>query len=197
MIENTPAAWDERAAEPEQWRASLWSEDSQRRRFFAVRELLAGGKWWPRTDTRMQPNDVLLDYGCGTGAFCELLPLSVEYVGYDWSPAMRARARRDYSPRGVIIDDFDGEPAFDYVVCIGPFNLKDGWSKERTFETVEELWGMTEKAMVVSLYRGRRDPSMLVYSLADVAKLAARLGAHELTVTTEHLSNDLLARFSR
>jgi SAM-dependent methyltransferase len=68
----------------------------------------------------------LLDFGCGTGQYSELLdrrfPGRFEYTGWDYAPAMvdAARARwpgREFAVRDVLAPDLDLDP-FD-VICAG------------------------------------------------------------------------------
>lgn len=187
MIPNSPAAWDERArTAATSWEAALWSKHSQDVRFHAVRSLL-----------KVRMDDVVLDFGCGTGAFMDFLPdapMSCAYFGYDWSAEMRARAREEH-PGAVIIGELDEDLVFDHVVCIGTFNLRDGWSKEATWDKLEELWAMhTRSSLIVSLYRerGATPASMIGYSPTDVAGFAERLGASSFVLRADHLPNDLI-----
>ena len=118
----------------------------------------------------------------------------ITYYGLDWSEGMRARARREH-PHAVILPELDDDLVFDHVVCIGPFNLSDGWSKEQTWETLEELWTLhTAASLVVSLYReaGRTPSTMLGYSPTDAAELVARLGSPPFVLRSDHLPNDLI-----
>lgn len=187
MIANTPAAWDERALDmTTSWEAAGWSKESQEARFMKIAEMLEERIFFP--------DDMVLDYGCGTGAFSVWLPDDAQYFGYDWSPEMRARARREH-PRATILPELDDELVFDHVVCIGPFNLANHWSKEQTWETLVELWTMhTRRSLVVSLFRAREQtPSgMLAYTPTDVVELAERLQAKRFVIFADHLPNDLI-----
>ena len=136
---NTPTAWDERAAEPESWRAAMWSKAGQEARFEAVLRRL-----------QLRDGQTLLDYGCGTGRFQEWLPDGIHYYGHDWSRVMRERAR---TSGATILRRLD-ELTFDHVVVIGTFNLAHSWSKERTWAELEKLWKRARRSMVVCLYRG-------------------------------------------
>lgn len=49
---------------------------------------------------RIQPDDRVLDIGCGTGDILTTFPKSVDYVGFDPSPAYIADARLHYGDRG-------------------------------------------------------------------------------------------------
>lgn len=155
---NTPGAWSIRArAHAEPWIACGWSRDGQLDRLEHVVDAL---------DPR--PGERLLDWGCGTGELCELLPDDVVYVGFDWSDGMVERAIRDHAAdqRRFVT----GDPAWkgcDLVACVGPFNLPDGWSKQRTWHTLRHLWDVTGcRALAVSLYCGD-DPNCLSYDLEE------------------------------
>ena len=183
-MKNTPASWDERArTEPSSWQAASWSQAGQVRRFDAVYTQLL---------SRFRDDDTILDYGCGTGAFARFCG-HAEYVGYDWSREMRERARREH-PRATIVDELD-EFVFDHVVCIGPFNLADNWSKEETWKTLEELWTKhTGRSLVVSLFRerGQTPSSMLAYSPIETVAFAQSIGCTAFRLVTDHLPNDLI-----
>lgn len=155
---NTPAAWSSRADRGEPWQAAGWSRTGQSERFRKVAAAL---------DVRA--GESLLDYGCGTGAFSELLDDHVDYVGYDWAEGMIRRARRDHPNRRFQI--YEPRGSFDLVVAVGPFNLPDRWSKERTWQTLRALWDRTGRALAVSLYAGH-DDRCLIYTQAECEAFA-------------------------
>jgi hypothetical protein len=178
LVENSPRAWSERALQPASHEAAMWSEGGQTRRFLAVLRHL-----------ELREGDTLLDFGAGTGRFCEFLPVDVSYAGYDWAPGMVERMVQEH-PRARPLESLPDE-LFDHVVCIGAFNLADGWSKERTWERVSELWTEhTRRTLVVSLYRGW-DDSCIRYDPEDAAEFARRLGATFFAVDCVYAENDL------
>ena len=125
VIENTPQAWSERAKKGRSWDAAMWSQEGQQERFTAVLNAI-----------RPQRGETLLDFGCGTGAFAEALPAGVQYLGYDWATGMIERAEREHVYRDFTTHEPTG--VFDFVVCIGPFNLRDNWTKEQTWEKLPQ-----------------------------------------------------------
>lgn len=176
MIANSPAAWDVRAAAPTSWEAALWSKMGQVKRFKAIRR-----------NVSMESGETVLDFGCGTGELRNEL-FRRYYFGYDWSPAMRERARR--IPGGTILDEL-GDRRFDHVVCVGTFNLADQWSKDETGMTMLDLWMRhTDKSLAVSLYRGL-DPDCLSYSPIEAGIWANRL-TNRWKIDTSYLDNDFL-----
>lgn len=180
MTANTPEAWSERAQIPEAWSAALWSEFGQTQRFLAALrhlDLLEG--------------DTLLDFGCGSGRFAEFLPQSVSYYAYDWAEGMRERVRRDH-PRAWVLDEMP-DMTFDHIVCIGPFNLKNGWSKRRTWEMLDALWVLTDRTLVVSLYTGN-DPDCLIYNIEEVA---CEIPNNRFLIDSGYLDNDLMMVLKR
>jgi SAM-dependent methyltransferase len=176
MIPNSPEAWSERAElAPTAWEAALWSQKGQSDRFHSVIHA-----------TKPEQGETLLDYGCGPGALCALLPGYVQYLGYDWATGMLALAERDYP-----YHSFTGiEPhgPFDIVVCVGPFNLTNNWSKEKTWEKLSSLWTRTRRVLAVCLYAGD-DEDCLIYDSDELWHFGASLG---VTRVTKHLHNDLL-----
>lgn len=175
MTANTPEAWSERAHIPEAWSAALWSEFGQTQRFLAALRHLA-----------LREGDTLLDFGCGSGRFCEFLPQSVTYYAYDWSEGMRERVRRDH-PRAWVLDEMP-DMTFDHVVAIGPFNLSANWTKRKTWDCLDGLWSLTERTLVVSLYTGH-DPDCLSYSIGEVV---CEIPSSHFIVDTGYLDNDLM-----
>lgn len=178
-VANTPAAWGNRATAPTPWAAALWSEHGQTERFRAVIRHLD-----------LHPGDQLLDFGCGTGRLCELLPPHVGYHAHDWSAEMRDRCRRE-QPRAAVYDTLP-DRLFDHVIAVGPFNLADGWWKQRTWDTLAELWAQhTRHTLSVSVYRGS-DPACLTYSELDLAAFARNMGCQAFAIDGTYLDNDLL-----
>lgn len=182
MIVNTPTGWSERAAIDDPWTACGWSFAGQRERHAAVIAGLAP-----------QRGDRLLDWGCGTGQLSELVPDGVEYVGYDWAPGMVIRAAREH--QGRLFQSWQPSGVFDLVACVGPFNLSDGWSKERTWHTLRHLWDVTGcRALAASLYAGD-DPECLSYTGAEAAAAGQQLG---YAVRVDQIrDNDLLLTVRR
>lgn len=156
----------------------MWSEGGQTRRFLAVLRHL-----------NLRDGDTLLDFGCGTGRLCEFLPPEIEYAGYDWAPRMLDRMVMEH-PRARPLETLPAE-LFDHIVCCGPFNLAEGWSKERTWERISELWTeYTRRTLVVSLYRGW-DSACIRYDAEDAAEFARRLGATYFVIDCLYAENDL------
>lgn len=188
-MRNTPQAWDELASADTSWEAAMWSQQSQRRRFELVVEWL-----------QAEPGERLLDFGCGTGALADHLDPELLLFAWDWSPAMRLRARREH-PQVFVLDDTPfaaTEPRpYDHVVAIGPFNLSRNWSKRDTNAEVRRLWSLTRKTLTLSLYRGVMKPGMLSYEHTDIVRLHEDLGYPLLRLTNEHLPNDWMVRFGR
>jgi SAM-dependent methyltransferase len=181
---NTPEAWSGRASAPSSWEAAGWSEYGQIQRFLAALRHLG-----------LREGDSVLDFGCGTGRFCEFLPIDVLYHGYDWAPGMVERMVHEH-PRAVPLEILP-DRLFDHVTAIGCFNLADGWSKERTWERLFELWSEhTRRTLVVLLYRGH-DSACLRYEPEDAAEFARRLGSSTFAVDATYLPNDLLLELRR
>lgn len=179
MIENSPGAWSARADAKTSHEAALWSADGQRVRLAAVAAALA-----PRA------GDTLLDYGCGTGALLDYLPMGIAYTGYDWAPGMIRRARRDH-PRVMFTtaEPLTRRAGYDVIACVGVFNLADNWSRERTWDVIGRLWSRCQRSLAVSLYAGD-DPSCLTYSDAEALAFAEQIGARG--TTSQPRRNDVL-----
>ncbi len=155
----------------------MWSPEGQKARFESVLQALDP-----------QPGEKLLDYGCGTGAFSTYIPQQSFYLGYDWSVGMVERAKRDHSEEIFSFDHAVAEIDYDYIACIGPFNLPDNWSKEETWTTLTQLWSHTDRALAVCLYSGN-DPMCLAYDEEEAWDFGDELGG---ALVTRHLPNDLL-----
>lgn len=178
-VRNTPEAWTERASEPESWRAAGWSERGQTQRFLAAVGHL-----------NLRPGESLLDFGCGTGRLSEWVPAGVEYVGYDWSPGMVLAASAAHPEAG-----FTCVPPvrrFDAVAAVGPFNLRDNWSKEKTWNVLSDLWaGRVGGVLVVSLYRGT-DTSCIRYAAGELVGFCEWVGCADFVIDAGYLPNDLM-----
>jgi len=183
---NTPAAGSKRAKAVEPWAACGWSRRSQLARFEKIAHELD-----PRSD------ETLLDYGCGTGDFAQYTPRGLRYVGFDWSLGMLARAQGDNGdlPNVSFTSMLHDGDTWDIVVCCGPFNLRDNWSKAQTWALMRMLWARTKRAMAVSLYYGS-DPSCIRYPASEVAATAASL-SDRFTLERGYLPNDLLVVLRR
>jgi hypothetical protein len=178
-VANSPAAWSERAVLPTPHEAAMWSPMGQQLRFQAVLRHL-----------ELEPGDTLLDYGGGHGALCALLPPHVGYWGYDWSEAMVAACGRN-QPRAEAVTELP-DMLFDHVVAVGTFNLADGWWKQRTWDTLAELWAENvRRTLAVALYRGT-DPTCLTYSALDAYAFATGMGCASYVIAADYLPNDLL-----
>lgn len=174
VVANTPLAWSERASASSSWDAAGWSERGQTQRFLAALRHL-----------ELRPGDSLLDYGCGTGRFCEFLPADVAYHGFDWAPGMRDRARVDHE-RAIIHDELPNV-LFDHVVAIGTFNLPGSTHAEATIAHL--LANHVRRSLVVSLYRGR-DERCVRYRPDAIAGFANAF--RWFAIDCSYLDNDLM-----
>lgn len=174
---NTREAWSGRASASSSWEAAGWSEAGQTQRFLAVLRHLD-----------LRDGETLLDYGAGTGRFCEFVPRGVSYHAHDWSEAMLQRVARDH-PRAEVHIELP-PILFDHVVCIGTFNLPG--SVGQTYENLANLWhDSTRRSLVASLYRGS-DPSCMSYEPETLAAWAKAWGVKRYVVDASHLDNDVI-----
>lgn len=175
---NTPEAWSARAVSGEQWEACGWSRNGQEARMSAVVRRLG-----------LEQGESLLDFGCGTGRLSEFLPADVSYTGYDFAAGMRDRARLEH-PGSEVLDYLPPFRRFDAVVCVGPFNLPGGWSKQHTFHTLRWLWDTTGcRVLAASLYAGD-DRNCLRYTIPELLTVGRQLSFHHHAEWV--LPNDLL-----
>lgn len=176
-VENTPAAWSRRAETfATSWGAAGWTRAGQSERFVKVLDAL-----------KPQPGERLLDYGCGTGALSDLVGPDVTYLGYDFSPGMVARARREHE--GVLFLNRVSIARADVVACVGTFNLPG--DKAATWQTLRWLWHDLEpRAMAVSLYAGR-DSRCLTYTVDETLRAVAGFSWRVSVERWRH--NDILA----
>lgn len=179
IAENTPRAWSERANGGSSWEAAGCSEFGQTQRFLAVRDRL-----------ELRAGDALLDYGAGTGRFCEFVPREVDYFAFDTAGGMRDRCAIEH-PRATVLSRVP-DSLFDHVIAIGPFNLAHAWSLEQTFDALANLWTEhVRRSLIACLYRGD-DRACLHYDPMTVTAWAGRLGARRYVIDASYLDNDLL-----
>jgi len=162
----------------------MWSAAGQRARFDAVLAAL-----------HPQPGETLYDYGAGTGLFSTLIPDGVGYLGYDWSRGMVERAQLDH-PLSAFVNEDMASITPDLIACIGPFNLRDGWSKQQTWDVLTDLWSRCGRAMAVCLYAGD-DEDCIIYLDSDCITFAKRAssqdpGRESTWSVARHRPNDLL-----
>lgn len=160
----------------------MWSERGQ-----TVRMEKVAGR------LNLNPGDHVLDWGCGTGRLCEFLPASASYTGVDSSAGMRQRAQATY-PHCSFLDPLDALASytvFTHIAAIGPWNLKDGWSKRQTRFELAVLWNRQPQArtLVASLYAGT-DERNISYTVPELAEWGNYLAPYFMI--DPHRHNDVL-----
>lgn len=165
----------------------MQSERGQTLRFRAVLDQL-----------ELRECDTVLDFGCGTGRLAAWMPYGIDYYAHDWAPALLDRAIQEHS--NLLRLDEIPDILFDHVIAIGPFNLADGWSRQRTWETLAELFlEHTRRTLVVSLLRSRPDllPGTLGYQPEELVRFAGELQVRRFAIDATHLENDLILALHR
>lgn len=180
---NTPEAWSARASLSDSWDAAGWSERGQAQRMLKALQML-----------RPRFGESLLDFGCGTGRLSDYAGPGIDYFGFDSSRGMVERAAVDHPMLTGRFSTSHPTGHFDHVACIGPFNLRDNWSEEQTWRTLDALWTLCGRRLVVSLYSGG-DPKCISYQAAAVADRAESMSASWRL--ERHLPNDLILLLTR
>jgi len=153
VASNSPQEWTRRAETAEtSWEAALWSKNGQWIRFKTALHYL-----------NLQPDDSLLDYGCGTGELSEYLSPWVRYLGVDTSPGMLIRASQEH-PGRIFLSKIPPVVNFSHVVAIGTWNLA---SWHEADEDIQRLWRITTDTLVAFLHRDLVTPSRLVNLYQD------------------------------
>ena len=180
---NTPDAWSTRAATiDDPCEVVRWSPQGQAARFAEILRVL-----------RPRPGETLLDYGCGLGALSDLLPDDVGYLGFDWSPGMVRRARRERPGREFTT--FLPFHPFNLIAVVGTFNLADRWTKDRTWSIIRHLWLTTGcRSLAASLYAGE-DPDCLSYTVEECNRFVIKTSS--VGQVRRWRDNDILLEIGR
>jgi SAM-dependent methyltransferase len=142
----------------------------------------------------------ILDFGCGTGHLLAFLRSEVdfrgEYVGYDLSPDLVARARRKF--RGARFERrnilSEGVPEdFDYVLISGVFNqrLGDNWRPMRGI--LRQLFAHCRKALAfnaLSTYVDFFDPRLFYVSPERVFRYCKQKLSPRVCLRHDYLVKD-------
>lgn len=89
---------------------------------------------------KVRDGEAILDIGCGTGAFLEVLPESVEYTGFDISADYIAQARARFGNRATFVHAAVGEKPpleeshFDLAMAVGVLHHLDDGEAGELFE---------------------------------------------------------------
>lgn len=170
LIINTPGAWTMRSKIGKtSWEAAMWSKEGQADRFNKIIE---------HVSLRYKPGDSIFDYGCGTGAFSDVVFESLEdpiYTGYDWSDGMIKRAKKEH-PESKTRKFWHLEPGgkYEHIVICGTFNLKHGWDKQKTNTILARLLPRTRKSLILSCYMGDNEEQCIIYDPNDFMDLVPR-----------------------
>lgn len=123
------SVWDHSATVRDLYRRRCRREEPEMTCWAQAAELLA---------PRVRPGDLVLDAGCGSGAFIHSLHdrnVPCEYVGIDASPTLIDIGRRELPRYGLPpdrlrllrIEDLDGSA--DHVVCLNVLTNTDGYHR--------------------------------------------------------------------
>lgn len=106
-------------------------------------------------------NKQLLDVGCGLGGFYEFLEkrnIHCHYTGIDINPKMIDAAKTKYpqiSDRFFLFDILEKkmDRTFDYVVSVGPLNLKfeEGFNMSLTMQLIKEMYELSTVGSALSM----------------------------------------------
>lgn len=113
---------------------------------------------------------LILDYGCGYGAFADFLLArlpSAKYVGYDVSAAMIDAARENHrdSPRCTFTNEYGSIDECDFVVASGIFSVKmdvetTAW-EAYIEDTIRAMSRLARTAFAFNLLTAYSDPERM------------------------------------
>lgn len=156
----------------EGWQASMWlSEDDQYERFAVAIGILPN----------LSGEYSVLDVGCGTGdlyPFLKTRNKGISYTGVDISTAMIEKAKQKWPKANFVYNDFmspnfpEINCQYDYVFGIGSFNLKVNEQDQYIEETLEKMWRLARRGMVVTMLSDNCDgPKHEQYYYYDASKI--------------------------
>lgn len=140
----------------------------------------------------------ILDFGCGTGHLLtflrQRLQYSGEYVGYDLSATMIAKAREKFSnvrfEQRDVLESASIEEHFDYVLSNGVFNnhVADNWGLMTAI--LRRLFPHARKGLAfnaLSTYVDRVDPDLFYVSPERVFKFCKEELSLRVTLRHDYL----------
>lgn len=138
----------------------------------------------------IRANDQVVDFGCGTGAFSDMLAPDVKYLGIDWSSDIIRLARKRRPSRDFMIGNISQVPNADWIVASGPFNYASGWSKGMT---AAALGVMSEKARLGMGITVLRVPTegRLHYTITEVLQYFECRSWDHIHCDQSYLPNDM------
>jgi len=102
----------------------------------------------------------IIDYGCGLAHFYEHLianwPYEFEYIGVDINKEFLDHNKTKYKEATFVERDkfLLMKNKFDFVVCIGTFNLKykknNFENQQFVFQEIQKIWDKTQKSLYVN-----------------------------------------------
>jgi ubiquinone/menaquinone biosynthesis C-methylase UbiE len=108
-----------------------------------------------RAESKISPDDTLLEIGCGAGYLAQYLSMSnPKYIGVDLSQSLVTKHISLFGNAVLVSQSNDlpfGDKSVDHVVCVGVFQYFD--SMEYMVQTLREMERVAKKSVFVGNIR--------------------------------------------
>lgn len=98
------------------------------------------------------PEDTILDVGCGYGDLSEKVEWTSHYTGIDLNPHMIEIAHKHYPKADIRLADLsDVHETYDWVVASGAFSVKNENNKKYLEDSIRAMWDLCKQGVAFNI----------------------------------------------